>query len=101
MSYRLKEIDIKNCTNYFFNDMLNIKILNPNKIRVDEKSVKNILIYYIVYMAVKDLSYAIINGVNPLYPIMNKINGYIEESNGNKYLTLATTDDRKDTLKKY
>ena len=46
-------------------------------------------------MAVKDLSYAIINGVNPLYPIMNKINGYIEESNGNKYLTLATTDDRK------
>ena len=95
MSYRLKEIDIKKCTNYFFNDMLNIKILNPNKIRADEKSVKNILIYYIVYMAVKDLSYAIINGVNPLYPIMNKINGYIEESNGNKYLTLATTDDRK------
>ena len=45
MSYRLKEIDIKNCTNYFFNDMLNIKILNPNKIRVDEKSVKNISLF--------------------------------------------------------
>ena len=31
---------------------------------------------------------------------MNKINGYIEESNGNKYLTLVPTHESKDTLKK-
>ena len=29
----------------------------------------------------KDLSYIKINSVNPLYFIINKINGYIEESN--------------------
>ena len=32
---------------------------------------------------VKYLSYATINGVNSLYLIINNINGYIEESNGN------------------
>ena len=29
------------------------------------------------------------------------MNGYIEESNGNQYLTLVSTDKNKDTLKKY
>ena len=39
--------------------------------------------------------------LNPLNLTINKINGYIEESNGNKYLTLIPTDESKDTLKKY
>ena len=46
-----------------------------------------------------NLSYATVNNVNPLYLIMNKINGYIEESNGNKYLTLVSTYESKDTWK--
>ena len=36
-----------------------------------------------------------------MYLIINKINGYIEESNGNKYLTLVPSEESKDTLKKY
>ena len=32
------------------------------------------------------------NSVKPLYLIINKINGYIEESNGNKYLTPVPAD---------
>ena len=40
------------------------------------------------------------SSVNPLY-ITNKINGYIEENNWNKYLTLVPTDESKDLLKKY
>ena len=52
-------------------------------------------------MTVKDLSYATINSVNPLYRIINEINGYIEESNGNKNLTLVPTDESTDTLKRY
>ena len=28
-----------------------------------------------------------INSVNPLYVIIREVDGYIEESNGNKYLT--------------
>ena len=40
-------------------------------------------------MMVKNLSYITIERVNALYLIINKINGYIEESNGNKYLNLV------------
>ena len=42
-----------------------------------------------------------ISTVNPLYLVFNEINGYIEESNGNKYLTPVSTDESKDILKKY
>ena len=52
-------------------------------------------------MTVKDLSYATINSLNPLYLIINKINRYVEESNGKKYLTQVPTDESKDTLKTY
>ena len=47
MSNEFKEIDIKNCTYYFFNNMIGIKNLDPNKMKIDKKSYKNILIYYI------------------------------------------------------
>ena len=43
-------------------------------------------------MTVKDLTYVIISSVNPLYLIINKIYGYIEESNGNEHLSLVLTD---------
>ena len=85
----------KNRTYYFFNNMINIKSLDINKIKIDEKSSKNILIYHIGY----DLSYATINTANPLYLIINRINGNIEESNGNKYLPLVPTDKSQHTLK--
>ena len=73
--------------------MINIKILDLNKIRLDEKSYKNILIYYIWYVTVKNLSYITINSVNPLDLIINKTNGHIEESDGKKYVTLVPTDE--------
>ena len=74
MDNKFKDIDIKNCTHYFFDDMVNIKDLDP-------KSCKNILIYYIQYVIVKDLRFVIIKSVNPLYLIIGKINGYLEENN--------------------
>ena len=42
-----------------------------------------------------------INTVNPLYFIIDKINVYIEEDNGNTYLTLVPTDESKDMPKAY
>ena len=63
--------------------MINIKNLNPNKIKIDEKSCKNIRIYYSGYVMIKNPSQAKINRVNPSYLIINKINGCIEENNGN------------------
>ena len=49
----------------------------------------------------KDSDYVKINSVNPLYLIIDKIDGYIEEKNGNKYLTFASTDKNKEVLNKY
>ena len=65
---------------YFFDDMTNIKNLDPNKMKVDEKSYKNVLIYCVKYVTVKSLQ---INSVHPLYLIIEYINGYIEENMGN------------------
>ena len=50
-------------------------------------------------MTVKDLSYTTIINANTLYLIINKINEYIEESNGNRYLTLVASDESKVTLR--
>ena len=46
--------------------MINIKNLDPNKIKIDEKSNKYLLIYYIGYVTVKDLSYTKTDSVDPL-----------------------------------
>ena len=70
-----------NRTYYFFDDIINIKNFDPNNIKTDEKLYKNILIYYIGYLTVKDLKYVKINSVNPLYLIFSKVNGNFEEIN--------------------
>ena len=49
----------------------------------------------------KDLDYVNIHSVNPLYFIVDKADGYIEENNRNKYLTLVSNEKNKETLKKY
>ena len=80
---------------YFFNDMINIKNFDLNNTKLDEKLYKNILIYYIGYVAIKDSKYVKIYSVNLLYLIFNKVNGYFKEINGNKYLTLIPTNESK------
>ena len=71
------------------------------KNEIGEKSYKKVLIYYNGCVTVKDLSYATINSINSLYLIIDKINRYIDESKGNKYLILILTDESKATLKMY
>ena len=39
--------------------------------------------------------------INPLYLFFGKVNGYFEEINGNKYLTLVPTNESKGKIKKY
>ena len=97
----IKEIKIKNRTYYFFDDMINIKNFDPNLLKIDRKSYKNINIYYIGYITMKDFDYVKINIVNPLYLIIGEVDGYFEEINGNKYLILVSTDKNKEVLIKY
>ena len=47
------------------------------------------------------MKYVKINRVNPLYLILNKVNGYFQEINENKYLTLVPTNEGKDKILKY
>ena len=83
----VKQIGIKKCRYHFYDDMINIKNFDPNKIKIDENSYNNTLIYYIKYMTT--------NRVKLLYLFINKINEYIEERNRNKYLTLLPIDENK------
>ena len=43
MRIKLKDIDIKNRICFFFDDMINIKNLGLNKLKINENSYKNIL----------------------------------------------------------
>ena len=60
----------------FLDQIIIIKVLDSDKIKIEKKSYKNILIYYIAFE-------------------------YTEECNGNKYLKLVSTDGSKDILKRY
>ena len=54
MSNKIKDVDIKNHTYYFFDGIINIKNVDLDNIKIDETSCKNILIYYIEYVTNKD-----------------------------------------------
>ena len=76
-------------------------LLDPNNIKIDEKSYKNILIYYIGYATIKDLKYVKVNSVNHSYLIFSKVNGYFAELNKSKYLTLVPSNESEEKIKKY
>ena len=70
----IKQIDIKNRTYYFFNDMINIKEFDSSQLNIDKKLYKNIGIYYIGYITIKSIrDYENINSVNPLYLIIAEV----------------------------
>ena len=54
MSNIVKDINIKNHTYYFFNDIISIKDIDTNNIKIDEKSYKSIFIYYIAYVTINN-----------------------------------------------
>ena len=75
----IKQIEIKNRTYYFYNNLINIEKFDSNVIQIDKKSYKDIDIYYIGYIAIIKLGDCeSIYSVNPLYLIISKIDGHIE-----------------------
>ena len=97
----IKQINIKNRTYYYFNDMINIEDFDSSLLKIDKKSYKNIDIYYIGYISIESISnYESISSVNPLYLIVGKADGYIEEKNGNKNLVFPSTDKNKEVIEK-
>ena len=97
-----KQIDIKNRTYYFYNDIIDLKDFDARLLKIDKKSYKNIGIYNIGYITIKKIDDCEnIYSVNPLYLLINHANGYIEEKGVNKYLVFDSTDENKELLKKY
>ena len=70
-----------------------------NNIKIDKKSYKNILVYYIEYVTIKDLNSVKFYKFIDL--IFNKMNGYFEEINENKHLTLLSINEVKEKIKQY
>ena len=98
----VKQVDIKNRTYYFYNDMINIKKFDSNLLKIDKKSYKDIGIYNIGYITIKKIDDCeSIYSVNPLYLRVDHVNGYIEEKGVNKYLVFDSTDENKELIKKY
>ena len=91
----IKEINIKYGTYYFFDDMINIKDFDSNLLKKDKMLYKNIDICSVRYTTMKDSDYVKIYSVKSLYLIIDKVDGFIEEKNENKYLTLVSTDKNK------
>ena len=74
-----------------FNDIINIK------------NTKNRHLLYRInyYITIKSGGvYKSIHTVNPLSFIIGEVDGYIKESNGNKYLSFVSADKNKEVLKK-
>ena len=98
----IKQIDIKNRTYYFYNDIIDLKNFDARLLKIDKKSYKNIGIYNIGYITIKKIDdYENIYSVNPLYLTIAHASGYIEEKGVNKYLVFDSTDENKELLKKY
>ena len=85
----VKEINFENRTYYFYNDMINVKNFEPNLLKINRKSYKNIGIYNIGHIAIYPIYsiYPILKkiddcennySVNPLYLLVNHASGYIE-----------------------
>ena len=71
-------------------------------LKIDKKHYKGINIYYIGHITIKKIDeYESIYSVNPLYLRINHAGGYIEETNGNKYLIFDSVEENKEVLKRY
>ena len=94
---KIRQINIKNQTYQFYNNQINLKDFDGSMLKIDKKNYKEIDIYYIGYVAFKEITNCNnINGVNPLYLMIGKMIGHFEEKNGNKYLVLDDVNENKE-----
>ena len=95
----IKQLNVKNRTCYFYNDLISLKDFDPNLLKLDKKPSMDISIYYIGYVTKKP-EYNI-DSVNPLYLLISELDRFFEEKEDSKYLNIALTDNNYDVLIKY
>ena len=90
---KVTDLNIKNKTYYFFNDMINLEDFQSNLLTIDKKPCKDFDIYYLGYITIKKIGDCNnIHSVDPLYLIFNSATGYFKEENNEKYLILDSTE---------
>ena len=89
-----KQLNIKNRTYY----LINIKDFDPRLLKIDKKESMNLGNYYVGYLDKKPQWN--VNRANPLYLMINRIDGFIEEKDGDKYLNIVHTERNGEVLKK-
>ena len=93
----VEEINIKNQTYYFVDDMIDIRNFHSNILKIEKKSHKDIDICYIGYITIKKFSNCEnIHSVNPLYLIIHSPTGHFKEISGEKYLIIDSTEKYED-----
>ena len=91
----IRQLNIEGRTYYFYNDLINIKNFNNNNLKLDKKGLLGSDAYYIGYTTKKPQWN--VYSENPL--MINKIKGYFEEADGDKYLIISS--ENGDILQKY
>ena len=91
----IKQVNIKNKTYYFCNDIINLDKFDESRIRVDKKDFNDIDIYYLGYEHKKKISECnVINSVNPLYLRIININGEFKKGKDDAwYIVISGKDD--------
>ena len=94
-----KEINIKNRTYYYYNNITDLDEFDENKVKVDKKDFNGIDIYYLAYeYKKKNTECNIIRSVNPLYLRIVDIKGQFK--NGNDDAWYVVISDKDDVYKK-
>ena len=90
-----KEINIKNWTYYYYNDIIGLDEFDETKIKVDKKDFNDIDIYYFGCKYKKKITECnIIKIVNPLYLRIVDIKGQFEKGKDDVwYLVISDKDD--------
>ena len=99
MINKVNDIVMKNHTYPFFNDIVNVKKIVSHNIKLDEKSYKIILNYYIGYETIKYLEYIKVYCVNSVYILFSNMNEYFKNVNKSNYFTLFLTNESKENIK--
>ena len=77
---KIRQINIKNRTYYFYNDQIDLKVFDAKLLKIDKKDYIEIDIYYIDYATIKKFNdYNDINTANPLYLMINEMPGNFDK----------------------
>ena len=110
METNIRQIKIKNCPDYLFNDtmIVNIKDFDSSLSETNKLSFKEVFsvnIHYIKYIPTKSPNRISIdktdNDEDYLYLFLDDVDGHIEENNKTKYPVFSLTKRNKEALKNY